>query len=68
MKYLVYVEDGRPPKKFHSCLEAAKNEAKRLASIEPNKIVTVLQIVHEYKSQVIVHEHNRFSETDKKES
>ena len=55
-KYLVSVVGGKAPKHIHNSLNSAEKEAKRLASLEIGKEVTVLEYVKSYQAKVIVEE------------
>ena len=55
-KYMVFVEGKSSPKKIHTDLDAAEEEAKRLATQEIGSKVFLVEIVKEYKSRLEIDE------------
>ena len=53
-KYLVFVEGKANPKKVHDTIESANKEAIRLANIEVGKLISVCEVVEQYKSRITV--------------
>lgn len=53
-QYVVYVEGKYTPKVIHNTLEEAETEANRLATVEPNKLISVCEIISQFKSKTIV--------------
>ena len=55
-KYMVFVEGKSSPKKIHTDLDTAEEEAKRLATQEIGSKVFLVEIVKEYKSRLEIDE------------
>jgi hypothetical protein len=55
-QYYDFVENRQPPKKPHDTLESAEAEAKRLAGLFPAVVISIMQIVKQYKGEIIVKE------------
>lgn len=56
-RYMLFVEGKSSPKKIHTDLDAAEEEAKRLATREIGSKVFLVEIVKEYKSRLEIDEH-----------
>ena len=56
-RYMLFVEGKSSPKKIHTDLETAEEEAKRLATQEIGSKVFLVEIVKEYKSRLEIDEH-----------
>ena len=50
--YMVLVEGRGEPKYVHTSLVSAIEEAMRLVSIEPNRLVRVLHIVSQFRGEI----------------
>ena len=55
-RYMLFVEGKSSPKKIHTDLETAEEEAKRLATREIGSKVFLVEIVKEYKSRLEIDE------------
>lgn len=55
-RYMLFVEGKSSPKKIHTDLDAAEEEAKRLATREIGSKVFLVEIVKEYKSRLEIDE------------
>ena len=55
-RYMLFVEGKSSPKKIHTDLDAAEEEAKRLATQEIGSKVFLVEIVKEYKSRLEIDE------------
>ena len=55
-RYMLFVEGKSSPKKIHTDLETAEEEAKRLATREIGSKVFLVEIVKEYKSRIEIDE------------
>lgn len=57
-RYMVFVEGKSNPRKVHDCIASARREASRLSAKEVGLKVSVVEIICEFKSKVIVEEVN----------
>lgn len=55
-KYMICVQGKKAPRVIHNSLEEAEAEAKRLAGIEIDKQVMILEYVKSYKAKVVIEE------------
>lgn len=55
-KYMIFVEGKDAPEKVHTNLEKAETEAKRLATIEVGAKVSIVEVIKEFKSEVVINE------------
>lgn len=55
-RYMIFIEGKDIADKIYTDLEKAEEEAKRLATVEVGSKVSIVEIVKEYKSEVIINE------------
>ena len=55
-RYMIFVEGEDIPNKIYTDLEKAETEAKRLATIEVGAKVSIVEVIKEFKSEVVINE------------